>query len=188
MKKTALIFACLMLSACFGGYSESSKFYNLQPITDVSPLSTKKTIIGVEAVELPEYIDRPQIVSAEKGSSQVQISETNRWSESLDTLIQRTLTSDISAYLPQAVVKDKTINDRFDITVEVQMTRLDMITNDKAVLEAWWYILDKSGNTLYREKFSESLPIDASYNSFVSATEKLLSALSREIAEKALKY
>ena len=189
MKKISYIIAFLLLTAgCFGGYSEASKFYTLKSITDVPAVSSKKMIIGINEIELPEYIDRPQIVSATKGSSEVKISETNRWSESLDTLIQRTITTDISAYLPQAVVKEKTINERFNASVSVQITRLDMIADDSALLEAWWYILDHSGKTVYREKFSETKKIKDNYDSFVLSISDLLSTLSKNIAKQVIKY
>ena len=189
MKKISFIVVLLLLTAgCFGGYSEQSRFYSLQTITDVSPVSSKKMIIGINAIELPEYIDRPQIISAAKDSSEVKISETNRWSESLDTLIQRTITADISAYLPQAVVKEKTINERFNVSVSIQITRLDMIADDSALLEAWWYIFDRNGKTVYREKFSETKQIKGSYDSFVLSISDLLSTLSENIAKQVIKY
>ena len=189
MKKISfIVFLLLLITGCFGGYSEQSKFYSLQAITDVSSVSSKKMTIGINEIELPEYVDRPQIVSATKGSSEVKISETNRWSESLDTLIQRTLTADISAYLPQAVVKEKTLNENFNATVSIQITRLDMIADDSALLEAWWYISDRNGKTLYREKFSETKKIKGNYDSFVLSISDLLGIMSEKIAKQVIKY
>ena len=55
---------CLMLvlSGCFGGMSAPSTFYKLQNENDISVVSTQKISIGILPIQVPDYLDKPQIV------------------------------------------------------------------------------------------------------------------------------
>ena len=185
MKKLKILFVSLLLiTGCLGGYSPESKFYSLQSTSNVDPVSQKKISIGIDDIILPDIADRPQIVVSKKDSPEVIISETNRWSESLDTMIQRVLGADISAYLPQATVKNKELNETFTVVISVEIVQFKMTEDQSATLEAWWYILDKFGTRTYRQKFVGETEIGRSFDSFVEAESKLLSSLAKEIAKK----
>ena len=185
MKKLSLLFGGIFLIAgCLGGYSPESKFYALQTEEQVEPVSTKKMSVGIDTVSLPEVIDRPQMVVSKENSPEVIISETNRWSESLETMIQGVLSADIADYMPQAEVKIRELNDKLDVIISVEVLQFKMIENKQATLEAWWSIVDRFGKASYRQKFVGAEEIDRSFDSFVEAESKLLSALARDIAEK----
>ncbi len=185
MKKLGIIVLLFFTCSCLGGYSPNSHFYKLEAISNVKIVSNKKLSIGINDVSLPDYLDKPQLVVFDGNSPKMDISELNRWGEPLDSMIQRTITADISQYLPRAVVKSKTfLNENFEYLVEVQIVRFDMIWNEKAVLEAWWYILDSNGSTLFRSKSLLDKNIGKSFDDFVIAESKLLSDLSMQISEK----
>ena len=86
MRKFGAILMVFLLGGCLGGYSPANRFYYLQVVDAVEPVSSKKLNIGVDSVELPDYLDRPQIIVFEQGSPQMKIDETNRWGEALATI------------------------------------------------------------------------------------------------------
>lgn len=179
-----LLVSLFLMTGCFGGYSPESKFYNLQAETERDVVSYKKLSVGIGDVILPDAVDRPQIVISQENSSEVMISETNRWSESLDTMIQGVLTADIAAYLPRSVVKVRELNENFKVIVSVEIVQFKMIEKQKAVLKAWWYEVDRYGNRRYRQEFVGEEEIGQSFDDFVKAESKLLNSLAKDIAEK----
>ena len=45
VKKIIYIFSVILLAGCFGGYSPESKFYRIQSVEDVAPVSRKNVSI-----------------------------------------------------------------------------------------------------------------------------------------------
>lgn len=189
-KQIFALFMIGLLGGCLGGYSPQSRFYNLQPadaagITVVSP---RKISMGINEVELPDYLDRPQMVSFDQGKPQMNIAETDRWGEPLASMIQRTMAADLALYLPQAVVKPRSsLMEKFNFIVDVQIIRFDMIRENEAVLEAWWYISNADGHIVYRHKTALTQKIGSGFDSFVKAESQMLTQMSREIAQAAIK-
>ena len=185
MKEIMVLSLFLLLTACLGGYSPDSQFYKLQTIDDVDVVGLQKISIGIANINLPDYLEKPQIVVFEKASPKMKISEINRWGEPLSSMIQRTLAADISMYLPNSVVKSKlTLTEKFDYLVEVQIVRFDMIWDKEAVLEAWWYINNYKGNIIYGQKFLQHEKIGKSFSDFADAESILLGKMSKDIAQK----
>ena len=185
MKKTVfcMIFG-LFIGGCFGGYSPTSRFYQLQAESNLAAVSAKKFSLGIEEVSLPDYLDKPQIIVMEENSPQMSISELQRWGEPLESMIRRTVVADMALLLPEAMVKSQVLlSERFDYLAEIQIVRFDMIAGQKAVLEAWWYLYGASGQTLYRQKVTLEEPIGNSFDDYVSAESKMLAEMSRTMAE-----
>ena len=83
--------------------SPSSKFYQLTPAqnktlvtSDASP--DQSLIITIGPVRIPDYPDRPQIVTR-SGKNELKLSEFDRWAGSLESDINRVLIEDISSIL-----------------------------------------------------------------------------------------
>ena len=184
MRNFGAILMVFLLGGCLGGYSPANRFYYLQVVDAVEPVSSKKLNIGIDSVELPDYLDRPQIIVFEQGSPQMKIDETNRWGEALATMVQRTVTTDIAAYLPKATVKSKTaLDERFRYLVDIEIVRLDMIGDDGAVLEAWWSVYDDDGRRIVQQKTALKRKIDGGFDAYVEAESEMIAEMSRQIAQ-----
>lgn len=88
-----LSFLLLSLTGCIGGSTPPSQFYLLEPINESVNSAFgifAKPVIALGPVRIPRYVDRPQIVTA-SGKNAYQLSELNRWAESLDGNISRVL-------------------------------------------------------------------------------------------------
>lgn len=184
MKKFLSLFLCLGLAACVGT-SKPSSFYNLQQVTDALPVSNVKLNIGVEEVSVPSYLDRPQIVITDNNAVQLNLSELNRWSESLSTLLQRLIADDVGTYLPQSMVKPKTYSgEGFNYIIYVELNKFDGSWNQQAYLDAWWTIMNADSKVLARERSQLSAPLGEGYQNYAMAQSRLVGELSRQIAEK----
>ena len=190
MKKIVYLFSVFLLFGCFGGYSPESKFYRLQVLENITPLSNEKVSIGVDLPELPEYADRPQIVSFVKDGSEINIDETNRWGDDLDIMLQNVVASDLRAYLPKADVKAKTsLLEKFRYVIAITVTKFEMLDDNEAYFEVLWSVKSGSSlNVIYKDKISLSQKIEGGYEEYVKAINDMIAQMSKQIAERIIKH
>ena len=62
---------------------------------------TPGLIIEVGPVKIPEFLDRPQMVTKDKEGT-LKFDEFDRWGESLDLGVARLIREDLTAMLPEA--------------------------------------------------------------------------------------
>ena len=183
MKLIKIIIPCLLLGGCFVGTSQQSKFYTKSAMPSVGISSEYNAFVGINRVQLPKYIDRPQIVTQLKDSVQISISEYNRWVESPSVLATRAITEDLSTLLPEAKIKlNQSKGEGFDYTVSVEIVKINAVLDDKAELVAWFSIKDKNGQTIANQKFVNTIKIGKTYDDLALGYSQLLADLSREIA------
>lgn len=184
MKKKFFLIVCCFLSGCLGS-TLPSNFYLLQPQTNLNVVSNKKFNVGIEAVKIPAYIDKPQIVWQKKDSTELKISELNRWGEPLSEMIQRTVISDLSKLIPYSFIKPKTFS-REDFTriIFIEINRFDAVDGEMAYLEAWWSISNANGEITAQGKTNLSAPITHSYDSYIRTQSILIGQMAEQIAKK----
>jgi uncharacterized lipoprotein YmbA len=140
----------------------------------------------VDLPELPEYVDRPQIVSVSKSNSELNIDETNRWGEDLDIMLQRIIANDLRAYLPKASIKSRTsLLEKYRYILNVSVVKFDMINDNQAYFEALWSV--KSGNSfavIYKDRVSFNMPIEDGYSGYVEAMSDMIGKMCEQIAQK----
>lgn len=182
MKRVLFILSLLLLGGCFGGESAPSKFYTLQGESKVPVLSQTKMSVGVLPVKIPDYINRPQIVLNGKGN-EMDLSEINRWIDSLTVLGQSVLITDLQTALPNAYVKTKGYdNERFNRLIQVEVAQMDGKLGQKAYLSAWWAVLNTNGTEIYRSRFEASESAGDSYETYARAQSVLWENLALRIA------
>lgn len=188
MKFIKIIIPCLLLNACMFGTSKNAKFYT-QSATSTRTVSADYTaFVGVNRVQLPKHIDRPQIVTQQKDSLEINISEYNRWIDLPSVLVTRVVTEDLSVLLPAARVKtNQSKAEIFDRIVAVEINKMDTVLGDKAELVGWYTIKDHSKKTLTQQKFSYTVQIGKTYEDVAQGYSRLLDELSQEIATALIK-
>ena len=188
MRLFKLITLCFLLSACVFGTSQSSKFYTLTSQPNEAASNSYKTFVGVARIQLPKYVDRPQIVTQKADSNEVIISEYNRWIESPSVLATRVLVEDLSMFLPSSQIKMNQYGlEQFDRVISVEVVNMNVILGEKITLEAWYTIKNKSGQILIRNKFIDSVQIEKSYDDLANGYSKLLNRLTQDIAHTLIK-
>jgi len=179
--------ACLVFAA---GCSTSppTRFYvlsNLQQ-SPQPPISARQDIaVGVGPVELPDYLDRPQIVTR-TGQNELNLAEFDKWGETLKDNANQVLAENLALLLPSKKVhtypwKRSTA---LDYQVVVKITRFDHTEGGETALHARWNILSGDGNTelLSRETRYVDHPDGPGYAATVAAMNRALAQFSRDVA------
>ena len=181
MKKTILVLVGLLTAACVGT-SQNAKFYSLRPEAAVA-VAELKTIIGIGDIELPNYLDKPQIVTTSHNALELKASEFNRWSESLSAIMQRVLADDLASALPKSLVKVKTDSrEEFKYLIKAEVNQFDGSWDGDAVLEVWWQVVKADGTIVMKKRTRLTQPAGSDYISLVEAQSRLVAAWAEEIA------
>ena len=188
MRFLKIVVACLFLSAGIFGTSQSAKFYTLTS-PDEAVISKKcNAFVGVGRVQLPKYMDRPQIVVQNKDTPEMVVSEYNRWVEAPAVLTTRVLTNDLSTLLPKAQIKMRqNVTEKYDMFVTVEVVNMNAVLGEKAGVEAWFTIKDNAGKLLTRQKFSGEVKIGKNYDDLINGYSTLWMQLSQNIARQLVK-
>jgi len=166
--------------------SPATRFYVLTPIPrdaiEPAPVAEGRTI-GVRSVELPDELDRPQIVTR-IGPNTVHLAEFDRWSASLRDSAKQLIAANLATLLPgdQVAVYPWTSATSVDRQVIVEITRFDGALGGRCVLQARWQVLGSRGTPVLSGQSTLSEPSGGDYAALVAAQSRLLGALSLEIA------
>jgi len=175
----------LCLSAC-AGKSTSSKFYVLSAMPQSALSATEGTTIGVLPVAMPDYLDRPQIVTR-ASENEIKLDEFSRWAEPLKESFTRALVLNLSSLLDTVKVVKTTGSAGFPMALQVgvEVLQFDGALGGDAVLIVKWALFEAGGKKLLlAKKSSFKEPTGAaSYEALVAAQSRAVAALSREIAE-----
>jgi hypothetical protein len=185
MRRTLAATLLLMVAGC--SQSPPTEFYTLSGM-QLPPggLSAPRTTVGVGAVTLPDYLDRPQIVTRASGN-RVMLAAFHSWVEPVDGMFTRVLVQNLSTLLASDNVV--TVPQRravaLDYQVEVDVSRFDADATGRAVLDARWRVFGKGGEQLVEEGRSTIVepPVDPDdYEAIVASMSRALAEMSRAIA------
>ncbi len=186
-RRTALALALLLTGAMSGcGSSPPSSFYTLSP-SPLTPIgSAADGDITIGPVEIPDYLNRPQIVTRGEGS-ELRLAEFDRWAEPLDDSIQRMLVTNISALLDSDQIvgypSKQLFGRQYHVVIRIQ--RFDTDNRGNAVLEAKWGVLDAIAvrtAPVQGGRFESRASNANDYNQIVAALDDTVSQLSVAIA------
>jgi uncharacterized lipoprotein YmbA len=175
--------------------TEPARFFTLNSAFDSNAQTQQADIsnnlaIGIGPIKLPDYLDRPQIVTR-SSDNEIIIDEFNRWAGSLEGDISRVMMENLSILLSTDRVflfpwKSQVPID-YQVTVEV--SRFDGEPGNQAVLHAQWTLFNYHDRKMLFTKKSmyteETVGDDNA--AFVQAMGKTLESLSKDIAEKITK-
>ncbi len=183
-----LVLTCMSLNLIGCASSEPSRFYALSTIGDrgVTPRNSGEAVhasIGVGPVELPDYLDRPQIVTR-SGLNELRVAEYNRWAGSLSENVSMAVRENLSLLLgtDRVFVYPWTAPAAVDYKITIKIIRLEGI-QDHVELKAMWTVSSKENKEIVTRvsDYKENLRIPG-YDAVVAATSKTVEDLSGEIA------
>ncbi len=178
-----------ILQACSG--SSPSRFYVLTPqVAAPSDAPMGNTAIGVGPVVIPQYLDRPEIVTR-TSDNRLDLGEFDQWGGRLGDNVNRTLAENLSGLLhtDRVAIFPWTDATGLEHQVIVDITQFERDPTGNVVLTAFWSIVDaQSGQVLTNRRSTIQKPVAAAsgtataYDETVAAMSQALGSLSEEIA------
>lgn len=188
-----LLTVTLLLGAC-SAKSPPVSFYTLStlPGTDqtAAPASRAQTVsIGIGPVQLPELLDRPQIVTR-SSANRIQVAEFHRWGGALKEEVIRVLVENITQLTGVNQVLAfpwGAFEPTYRVVVDIQ--QFDGPLGGSVRLKARWSIISAQGSQSPPMNITEitATVSGASHEDQVAAHSQALGRLSREIAAALLK-
>jgi uncharacterized lipoprotein YmbA len=185
----SLIVVLIFVGAC--GTTRPSKFYTLNSLQTPETVKQvasdeKKISVAIGPVEIPDYLDRPQI-AVRSSQNELILNEYERWAGSLRDDITRVLVENLSILLGGDRVSVFPLRPGFqsDYRIRVNLTRFDIMPDNVVSIRAEWAILDKNGVTSFTMRetnFDEHIE-GRSYSDKIAALSLALTGLSKDIAD-----
>lgn len=144
------------------------------------------TAVGLGPIRLPEYLDRPQIVTR-MSPNEVRFAEFERWAAPLAGSFSSALAENLSTLLgtDRIALHPWKATTSIDCRVEIEVSRFDGKPGDSVLLESRWIVFSEDRERVLSTKTSSIRePVSGKgYEALVAAQSRALAALGREIAE-----
>ncbi len=186
-----LLTGCITLGSAPG---EPTRHFTLHALSEsrATPAesSTQGLTIGVGPIDLPSYLERPQIVTMRQ-QSEYELSSSAQWGEPLSENVKRVL----AANLRELLATDRVVLFPWrraipvDLQVVADIQRFDAGPDDQARLVVNWSILDAKGQLLemQQRRYQEQVGDINEPAAVVAALSRLLAGLSRDFADAILR-
>ena len=193
------LFATFVLVGCFffGCGKSATRFYVLNPLdsgADFAGESEQKGRLSVEvaSLRLPQYLERPQIVTRSSGNRLV-LADYHQWGGNLRKNMMRVLAKNLSRILdtPHIAISPHRPPNPPDFRVDVEVMQFERDVDRKVRLSAQWRLLSgkdrKVVTTRMTELSSPAVPAGTDYEDTVSTMSTIFGELSQIIGREILK-
>jgi uncharacterized lipoprotein YmbA len=183
----------LALAGCLGS-SRPARFYTLAPlqVRDGPGSSANDATLALGPVEIPDYVDRQQIVTR-TGANELVVAEFDRWGGSLESEISRSLV---------ATLRDCLLSQQIAVApwrsaalsrvgpfyrAAVSFSRFDAIPGQSVVLQGRWELIaqsDANDESLGVREATVTEKIDGNgYDALVAAMQRALVRFGQQMAD-----
>jgi uncharacterized lipoprotein YmbA len=142
-------------------------------------------LIGVERVDVPDWLDRAQVTGRSAGG-EVVADEFSRWGEPLPRGVQRVVAENLVVLLPDRRVVSAPFSPRdpVDHFVHIAVVEAARQVDGSVLLEGRWTVLARDGSVLARRHSSyRAKPTTPGPAGAVAGMNEALASLSRELAD-----
>ena len=191
-KTSRLILTTAVLLVGCGSSPPPVEFYTLNSLSGMtqqaSPAGANQNIgIGIGPVEIPEMLDRPQIVTR-TGPNKLRMDEFHRWAGPLKDGFARVLAENIGLLLAtdRVAIYPWEIDFKPNYRIAVDIRYFEGQLGENVILEAVWRVSGQEGQEIRIVKTSvikESLS-SPDYEALVAAKSQTIAQLSREIVQE----
>ncbi len=183
----------LVMAACVGS-SRPSRFYTLAPldVRDPPAPAGADATLAVGPVEIPDYLDRHQIVTR-TGANELVFAEFDRWGGSLEREITRSLSTTLADRLAS---RDIAVSPWRSVALApaasgyragVSIARFDGVAGQSVVLQGRWELTSVGGGAqrvlAVREATVTEKMDGAGYDAVVAAMQRALVRFGQEMAD-----
>lgn len=168
-----------------------SRFYTLSPLGDLKA-EQQSTLVGhgiyiaIGPVEIPDYLDRPNIM-IRTSRNELTLSEFDRWAGSLKEDIARVLSENLSKLMaPDKIsVVEWGWGVNYDYRVAVDIKQFDVMPEGNVLLNAEWALVGKNGPRIILRRERVTDPVGGqTYEAKISSMSRALETLSRNITSE----
>ena len=187
LRRVAYVVGVTLLVGSSACSSPATTFYALNPLppaaTQGDPAGGRGPGVGVGPVFLPERLDRPQIVTR-IGENTLHLAEFDQWAAPLRDSFPRVLAENLSILIPtdRVSVFPWSPEEPIEYEVRVEVTQFDGSLGGDCSLISRWSILRRADKRLTMGTSNHTEPAGNTYATLVAAENRLLAALSRDIA------
>lgn len=184
----ALICAVLFLTGCAKG--PQPRLYMLdRPFSTQLAGLEKGLAVGIDPIELPKYLDRPQIITR-NGVVHLQASEGHVWAEPIKDSVSRVLAVTLARKLGsnRIYLLPRRIRTTLDWRITIDVGRFDGALGGDITLATRWSLFrgDEKNTTVTRVSIVEKPVAGNDYEALVFAQTSALASLAEEIASEIL--
>lgn len=145
-----------------------------------------EALIGIGPISLPEYLDRPQIVSR-LSANRLQLADHHRWAGPLGDNIARVVQKNLARALGSegVVLYPWGLSLPVDQQISIEILRCEADEGGKVQFEALWTMIDREGKVLLPQRRSSQrirVAPPADYDRKVAALSEALAGFAEEIA------
>lgn len=179
-----LLVALAGLGGCFRS-TVPDQFYMLRaeegPVQ--APPDADGPLVGLGPIRIPDYLDRPQIVTATSGQ-EFHLSEDHRWAERLDENIARVSAQNLARFLPS----DRIIphpwprEPRPDVQVAINLQEMHVDPGGQVRMSAVWTLRHAQGPAESHRFACRLSASTTDYARMVEAESQCLARLNRAMA------
>lgn len=186
----ALLVVCLLFGpVAYGCASKGldTRFYILDPLPQEIPIvkADKADPISIDVVSLslPQYLERPQIVTRGEGN-RLELAELHQWGENLRKNMVRVIAKNLSNILqtPDVSIGLRNPISSPDFRIELVIMKFERDPDGKVRLTAKWSLSGGRDNTPIIIKFSEleslTVPAESDMGRTVAAMNSIVGDLS----------
>lgn len=187
MRKLATCLIPLLLAGCvsLGGKSAETSNYLLTARAE-SPANISsyenQGVVRIGPVLLPEFLDRPQIVT--RSGTRVTLAKFDQWAESLETSLQRVVGEDLERLNPgwRAVGHLEPQASSADRSLQLDVRSLDGNFTQGAQLDIRWQLSGAGDNPPLQGRFQTRIPLaEPSYQGLADALSDGLVQFCRQL-------
>ncbi len=193
LQKTSMwvLFTAVLLAGC-GSSPPPVEFYTLNSLSGMQPQvnrahSDHNIAIGIGPIEIPEILDRPQIVTR-TGPNKIKVDEFHRWAGPLKAGFAQVLAENISLLLAtdRVAVYPWEIDFKPHYRVALDVRYFEGQMGENVVLDVVWRVSGQESQKIQAVKTSViKEPLSApDYDTLVAAKSQAIAQLSREIAQE----
>jgi uncharacterized lipoprotein YmbA len=175
--------AGFLLCGVFGCSSPTNTYFTLSSTEAPSPATARGSgaspSVAVVDVEIPAYLDRPQIV-VKSDQNRADLHEYDRWVEPLAGMIQDTMRADLAARLGRDRVLDRP--DAANYLLSITIDEFGPSEGRVTLRGQWTLSRQKEEHAPLPHSFSRSIPLNTmEISESVAAMSRLLGSLADDI-------
>ncbi len=184
---------CSMLAACAG--TTDSHYYSLMPLADTAAPQPSAAMggqaarpgyaISVDAVHVPQQVDKPQIVLNDPDSAQVTPLNGYLWASTLSEELRAALADDLSRKLNVIEIPAKAAPEHLGLwKIDLRVQRFESLYGQRVLLDATWRLrpVNLPGRRAMFCRAEITVPVQGSMSALVSGHKQALGSMSGLIA------